>query len=139
MTWFGQPFSDRVPLTPGERVEVRRRAKQLAARRRGTWIVLAGAAVAIAILVVFVPSIARTLRDWGMPWTLALAATNITSVLVLLGVVFRLLHRIRVRAHREAVRELGFPVCVECGYYLRGHGAGGSGVASRCPECGRPR
>lgn len=139
MTWPGQPFSDRIPLTPDERVEVRRRAKQLVARRRATWIVLAGAAAAVVAFALAAPTAARTLRDGGIPWALAIAATAITGVVVLLGVALPLLHRIRVRALREAVRELGFPVCMACGSYLRGHGADGSEVAPRCPECGWPR
>jgi len=38
---------------------------------------------------------------------------------------------IYVRANRQALREMGFLVCLGCGYDLRGRGD-----AHHCPECG---
>jgi hypothetical protein len=41
-------------------------------------------------------------------------------------------HRIRVRRFRVALHKRGVPICVECGYSLRGL----RGAVATCPECG---
>jgi predicted RNA-binding Zn-ribbon protein involved in translation (DUF1610 family) len=39
------------------------------------------------------------------------------------------------RAHRKALADMGYDVCIECGYWLRGLPAS----ETRCPECGAAR
>jgi uncharacterized paraquat-inducible protein A len=55
-------------------------------------------------------------------------------ILVGVGFVLRLLHRWGARDDlRQALLAQGVPVCLRCGYCLRGHAAD----APCCPECGR--
>jgi MFS family permease len=139
MSWFGPPFSADISLTESERREVRRRVKQLVARRRLTWCLIAVATLAPVLLFPILSSLIQTLHGWGVPFGVAIAICNLSAVGGILGFTFYVLHPIRRRAYREAVRELGFPVCVHCGYLLRPQDGDTATIARSCPECGKER
>lgn len=98
--------------------------------RGGYWL-------AIAALVVAVVAV-----QWAMRWLLAKTAWVkwVEDVLILLVtggaffVVLRALHRRGAAAElRQKLLRQGVPVCVQCGYLLRGLPLD----PGRCPECGR--
>lgn len=135
MPFLEPPFSADLPFTSAERVEIRRRAKQLVARRRSTWLVMLAFAVVVTVAILFIPKTVLLLARWGIPRVVAILLVNLVTTLGLLGVVFVALHRIWLRALRQAVRELGYPICVECGYDLRADRSN----PDHCPECGSRR
>jgi hypothetical protein len=49
----------------------------------------------------------------------------------LFGMVWALVRHAARRQLRERLVELGVPICIHCGYDLRGQ------TVPRCPECGR--
>ena len=139
MPFFEPLFSSTLSFTNEERVEIRRRAKQLVARRRGTWLVMLVLVVVLPVAISLLPKTVLFLSAWGIPRVLAIVLVNLTTTGGLLGLVFFALHRIRVRAVREAVRELGYPICIECGYDLRSEQSLPDRARDRCPECGSRR
>jgi hypothetical protein len=139
--WFDH-IPPGVELTAAERREVARRSRQLRSAHPSTrhkhgsliaavigWSLLEALVLLGAIFFV-------------MPMLGTSAARNsaIIALLLLICVPFWLMISLAFnRSHapfvREALNELGHPVCMKCGYALRGLNE----LAARCPECGEER
>jgi len=97
----------------------------------GYWlavVIIGGAVITINVfikrwlLVLNVPDTAATLIHW-------------TLLIVCFGVILRWLHRWGAASDlRQKLLKFGVPVCLKCGYALRGLPV----EIGRCPECGRP-
>ncbi len=86
---------------------------------------------ALALLVVYMTAISMvvwTTVRFGWPdWLISVV--EVSCVIVSSWVTWRLF-RHRIRRHlRERLVQLGVPICIPCGYDLRGS-------TNRCPECG---
>ena len=86
---------------------------------------------ALALLVVYMTSIALivwTTERFGWPdWLISVV--GVSCVIVSSWVTWQLF-RDRIRCHlRERLVQLGVPICIPCGYDLRGS-------TDRCTECG---
>jgi hypothetical protein len=68
-----------------------------------------------------------TLTSWSLSKALIIA-----PLMMLALWSFRMIY---TRPVRRAMRDLGYDVCINCGYWLRGLGEG----TMRCPECGADR
>jgi hypothetical protein len=74
--------------------------------------------------------VAVLLLTFGAPrWTIT-PLTGLTGALVGMTATVFLLYRPYVKFLREYLQAQGVPVCLKCGYDLRGQ------VEARCPECG---
>jgi hypothetical protein len=73
------------------------------------------------------------LVSWGVPFG-AILGIAIPCLVVILGSawLYRFIYRTPVR---RAMRELGYDICIGCGYRLEGLG----NEHSICPECGTER
>ncbi|MCG3127584.1 MAG: hypothetical protein CHACPFDD_02449 [Phycisphaerae bacterium] len=94
--------------------------------------------IAVGVLVASVIGAAIAARYLGRAVGLAGWQRDVLQMGVCFAVfvvVLRGLHRWGARADlRRKLLEAGVPVCLSCGYSLRGHAPD----AARCPECGRP-
>lgn len=125
-----------LPLTAEQRRQVMVRASVLAARRRGLRLKLA--LMAIALLgggigggVPLMWWLARML-----PFDPVAAVAGYLLLASGCGLVFaRTVWSWYAAPTRQAVRELGYEVCLSCGYWLRGLRDG----VKQCPECGATR
>lgn len=113
-------------------MRVRRRVKQLVSQDRRTWVSLGAMVLLLTVGGLAAPAAAKGLGLSGMSLLVATLLVNLIVVGGTLTTVFVGLHRIRIRAYRQAVFERGHPVCVGCGYVFQGH----DGPTVRCPECG---
>ncbi|MHC4416316.1 MAG: hypothetical protein ACYS0G_13635 [Planctomycetota bacterium] len=102
-------------------------------RTRRFWLAWIGAAVTgvsvtVFIVGVFTPWLRQhvSLPDWLVKMVMAFLATGIVAG----GWQFTLRRPTRRRI-REELLARGIPVCLDCGYSLRGQ------TEPRCPECGR--
>lgn len=69
---------------------------------------------------------------WPLVWYLTIMVVT-TAVIIVCGLwSFRMIY---TRPVRRAMRDLGYDVCVHCGYWLRGLDED----VKRCPECGSGR
>lgn len=121
-------------LTRRERREATRLAHQkyLSGRRLALWtipMVVGG----FALMGFGYKPLADLLARFGAPWPWLLGAVIIViTVSVAAAWLYRFLY---ARPVRRAMRDLGYDVCVECGYRLDGLAPG----ARQCPECGAHR
>ncbi len=104
-------------------------------RMPGFWLALAAYTAAVAATAFL---LALTLRLWiPMPTTpagrmiLVIAAGPILGACIWLGATW-IVRRRYLRFLRRRLVTLGVPICLACGYDLRGQ------ELPRCPECGRP-
>ncbi|MHC4219655.1 MAG: hypothetical protein ACYSU7_14525 [Planctomycetota bacterium] len=116
-----------------ERRKVSRTAHLSVMRTRSFWLSWFGAAVTavsgvVFTVVVFIPWLRQyvSLPDWLVKIVMAFLITGIAAG----GWQFTLRRPIRRRI-REELLARGIPVCLACGYSLRGQ------TGPRCPECGR--
>jgi hypothetical protein len=65
-------------------------------------------------------------------WSLAVTAACVLATVVISLWCFRMVY---TRPVRRAMRDLGYDVCISCGYWLRGL----DDATPRCPECGADR
>src|SRR5437870_3313626 len=73
------------------------------------------------------------LISWNAPYAFHISGAAVALVIGLIaGATFGFIY---VRPVRCALRDLGYDVCVHCGYWLRGLAEN----AKNCPECGKPR
>ncbi|MHC4126690.1 MAG: hypothetical protein ACYSWT_03970 [Planctomycetota bacterium] len=116
-----------------ERRKVSRTAHRSVMRTRRFWLCWVGAAVSavsamVFIVGVFIPWLKQhvALPDWLVKIVMAFLVTGIVAG----GWQFGLRRPTRRRI-REELLARGIPVCLACGYSLRGQ------TGTRCPECGR--
>lgn len=121
----------RLCRSPFERTEAAARAKQRGPRdlRAVLMIVLICAGALLPILAIRAPR-----PPWLPEWALILGALSASVALALLGAF--LAREAGRRVIREYLLSRGLPVCLHCGYDLRGLPPGDR--APPCPECGRP-
>lgn len=136
--WFDH-IPPGIELNPAQRRQLRHRAKDLRAahpstrHKHGALIVAitTGSILEAGLLlfvVIYVFPQARTpvgqaLTIYGLPALICI------PFWLILAITFNRSHSPFVRA---ALNEMGHPVCIACGYALRGLGA----RIDRCPECG---
>ncbi|UCD76601.1 MAG: hypothetical protein JSV91_06685 [Phycisphaerales bacterium] len=95
-------------------------------------------AMAIWLAAVFV--VPHTLGSWLDEWARGQSVPAVWSKLLAIGAVgivslavFTWMYAILfVRSIRLTLRDMGYEICVRCGYWLRGLGDD----LTRCPECG---
>ena len=98
--------------------------------RGGFWLAV------LAILVAVIS--ARFLAGWLLSYvswpTLVEETLQLASLFIAFGLVIRWLHRSGAATElRQKLLARGVPVCMKCGYLLRGL----DNTIGRCPECGR--
>jgi hypothetical protein len=96
--------------------------------------------VLLTIIGVAIPGIGgRMLGEFlfrvGLPefWAGALGVGP--ALLLHVGLMLLIFSLVYVRPMRRALREMGYDVCVRCGYWLRGL----DNTVVQCPECGAAR
>ncbi|MHC5113034.1 MAG: hypothetical protein ACYTGP_01240 [Planctomycetota bacterium] len=123
-------------LSAAERDAVERRMQEHAARQRGYKTILSVALTITILGVILVgPLAGRALVEAGLP-KLPAQILGIGGV-ALLGLVgyLALCWHVHVRPLRQAMRDFGHDVCLDCGHSLEGLDE----KTSRCPECGSGR
>jgi hypothetical protein len=87
------------------------------------------------VLIVLAPPVGAIVRPMpDQPWKfLLIALYSGTGVALVFGGSIWLCRQRICRCLRDQLRAAGIPVCMECGYDLRGDDSG-----MRCPECGSP-
>jgi hypothetical protein len=108
-------------------------------RERRTLVLISttAAALVLTLLAILVLAAAPTGGN-AVPLIVAMVAVSLIPLLVTIP----LTRRLYLRQVRRALREMGYDVCVECGYWLRGLERRDDDVAPddpRCPECGAER
>lgn len=132
--WFDLVDPD-LPLDRSQRQGVKRRAKQLARGFRTGFnlpdllTVFGGVAVAGIPIVIMMSGIYMPRSGRSLVVFLAFSFIAPYTVTILLN------RWSRQRWTNLALRDLGYEVCVDCGYWLRGL----DGSAQQCPECGATR
>lgn len=139
--WFDH-IPPGVELNAQQRAELRRRSRALRAAHPSTMhkhgsliaaiIVASFVEAALLLLVILV-----VFPQAQSPMSRALAIIGLPAMIVVVfwlfvAVTFNRSHSPFVRA---ALNEMGHPVCIACGYALRGLGE----RIDRCPECGESR
>lgn len=136
---WGDYIEPGVAMTPEERARVRARINANLGTLPNFWLVLVGLGVGGWVTLF---TVAEPLGEWlkgPFPTLRSSDAHGISVVAVLvvwvLGSVL-LLGRLYVPIGRRSMCECGVPVCLRCGYDLRGvEPIDGTNVV-RCPECG---
>lgn len=109
------------------------RATEDGGMQRSDWQLAAAFVIGIAVITgVFVYFTMRIGPQWRVPLKIGewiYAVVMACATFVLLVHIYR--RQIR-RSLREQLCDIGVPICVPCGYDLRGLDE------PRCPECGRP-
>lgn len=107
-------------LREASRTVLRQRHRQLALAG-----LVIGCAISIALLIAFV----KFLMQWKGNW-LGGVTGGLSGGIGFIGA--NLLYRRPIQVVlREKLNQLGMPICIGCGYDLRGNTSGA------CPECGR--
>jgi len=134
-------FPAGLELTEEQRREVDRRVRQHRLQdqnyRGSARVVARLAGVSMGVLsVLFVIWLFVIIRArMGVLYPVALLAGIMSFIgLIWLSTAWSI-HRAKTPYVRKALCELQMPVCMDCGYILRGLGAD----ATRCPECGAER
>ena len=81
----------------------------------------------VYITVILIPGV----RSLGLLAILFILACVSAGYFVLWQFVLKLVYAPRIR---RKLRQQGYDICVECGYWLRGLAAD----SEKCPECGKP-
>lgn len=139
--WFDH-IPHGVDLTPQERAELKRTSRHLQSAHPSTshkhgslitavigWSILESLVLLVAIFY-FMPM----MRSGTMQ------AVGIVGLLLVICVPFWIMIALAFnRSHatfvRQALNDMGHPVCMKCGYVLKGLGD----LVHRCPECGEQR
>ncbi|MHC5022559.1 MAG: hypothetical protein ACYTGG_01430 [Planctomycetota bacterium] len=126
-------FDRELSLTREEKRQVNKRAWKIWFQRRSNVAVYVAVLVPLNVLLNVVPWILRELtgRNEHWHWPLALA---VYMVLLIVAVAFLQRYRFGPSV-RRAVRELGYDICLRCGYWLKGLDES----IEMCPECGARR
>jgi hypothetical protein len=106
--------------------------KYLSSRKLAAWTIAMALGGWLVLGFGFKP-VASLLAEFGMPYPWLASATAFCLVVsVLAAIAYRSLYR---RPMYRAMRDLGYDLCLSCGYRLQGL----DGAIVRCPECGEPR
>ena len=127
---YGSYVDPRFRLTPEERDRVHKLVHEKYLRG-GTLAAYTFALIAAGWLMVAVGSIpfSRLLARVGVPGAMTVSTVTICIVAVVAAAwIYRCMY---AKPMRRAMRDLGYPLCVACGYRLDGHA-----TPTRCPECG---
>lgn len=123
-------------LSRAQRREARRRARNLFRSTPRTFLTSFGIAIMLGVVWAGVSAFFTyldplVLRGYYPLLVIGAWASSVVFAWIALALAGRMMYS---RAHREALREMGYDVCALCGYWLRGLPPD----ASRCPECGAP-
>jgi hypothetical protein len=127
-----------ITLSARELKHVEKRSSQLfAEQQRRFWIIMALAVATAGLSVtlgsmLLAPLLAATM-GWRETW--CKAGSALVIAILVTAVWMYMFVRLYVRPLRRALSEMGYEVCVRCGYWLRGLPAN----VSNCPECGTER
>ena len=124
-----------LPLTADQRRQIARDAYRRAWRDWGFRLKMIGACLALPVAVAACGYII-------ISWLATFASIKIAAPIGMLSagalcifVFGRLIWRLQRRAFRLALRDLGYDICINCGYWLRDLHAD----TATCPECGAER
>lgn len=126
----------RLPLTAAQRVEIDRRSHAYAMKQR--WfrrmLFLASAVLPFAVIgggLAASIGLQQIIPSASVAWSIGFLGLCALSVALYLRIVWSWYKR----PTRMALRDLGYEICVRCGYWLRGL----ADDVKRCPECGAAR
>lgn len=128
LSWWKPAVSDAIPLTRKQRKSIRREAWDLVGWPRKILF-----AAVFTGLIMGADGITR-LVDSGASW---ISRGVLYAVLMSLAwwISDKIVLREFARSSRMVVRNYGFDVCLDCGYWLRGLDPN----IEKCPECGADR
>lgn len=137
LRWLVGNYADpEFQLTRARQREVTRLAhhKHLAGVTLWTWTIAMTIAGWLAVGLAVRP-LSTLLLNNGLPPVAAFLTSILTlcaAVCLMAAWLYRLIY---AKPVRRAMRDLGYDVCIGCGYRLRGL----NDDIARCPECGHPR
>lgn len=114
------------------RVAVLRRLQRGLLRRGSFWLLCLGGGLINSVVIIGSQALLNRLVPLNGPiWLLRMLPAALLGAGLGIGVQFLWRGPLR-RSLREELVSRGVPICVPCGYDLRGQ------TEPRCPECGRP-